>query len=249
VFIVFQGNFDSYVHNLGLAFWAGHIGLNTLFAAALLGLIATGIYSIQGNSKWLKRLIASVLALIASYYALELPFISFLMRPSTTFFAYSYAVQAIFTVPLMIVLAFKVLKNSNFEKESSIWTWGGLTFAGFIVALWANVMMRWFDMIASSGISFLVTGIISLGFLDSAILMSSALFFSLISVFYFFRKKVQTAMKWVALSLITVGLHYVIYTIYSYYANVLSFVLLVDVWTIPFLGLGIFLLIAKKRVK
>lgn len=245
-FNVLQGNYDAYVSHVGLAYWTGHVGLNTLFLAALLGMVSLGLYTFRGVSKWTKRFAAVALALYASYFALELPFIPYMLSPSTTFFAYSYALQALFTVPFMLILAFKIWTYQS-ENKPSFWMWGGLAFFGFAVALWANVVMRWFDMISISGIQFLMTGIIGVGFLGSAVLMSLAVISSIVAAVFCLKRKPASAFKWMGMSLILVGSHYVVYTVYSYFANVLSMVLLVDVWTVPFLGLGIAMLFQNNR--
>ncbi|HKZ88481.1 MAG TPA: hypothetical protein VJ066_04910 [Candidatus Bathyarchaeia archaeon] len=49
------------------------------------------------------------------------------------------------------------------------------------------------------------------------------------------------------MALTAVGLSYTIYVVYSYAVNALKFALLVDVWTIPMLGLGIYLLAYFKK--
>jgi len=157
-----------------------------------------------------KRLGAAALVLFASYFALEIPFVPYLLRPATTFFAYSYAVQALFTVPLMAILAFNVWNYDGSPKRLTMWKWTGIAFVGFIVALWANVAMHWFDMISLSGLAFLLTGIISSGFLDSAILMSLAVVSSIIAATYFTKQNRLQAMRWVGLFFTAVGLHYII---------------------------------------
>ena len=47
------------------------------------------------------------------------------------------------------------------------------------------------------------------------------------------------------LALFAVGLHYLLYVVYSYFGGMLAFVLLVEVWTIPLIGLGFFII--RKR--
>jgi hypothetical protein len=50
-------------------------------------------------------------------------------------------------------------------------------------------------------------------------------------------------------SLAVVGLNYLIYVVYSYLVNSLSTLPLVDVWTVPLLGLGIALIINSRKPK
>ena len=246
--VAIQGNQDSYVANLGLAFWTSFIGIHTLLFASVLGLAALAFDSLKKSTKWSIRLAACALVLYSSFYILELPYFQVLLGRSTVFFAYSYLLQVILAVPTMTVLGLKLWNyDGSSQKSLSVWRWVGIAFAGFTGALWANVVMRWFDMINTSGFGFLLNGIISLGFLDSALLMSAALIFAVMAAFIMAKGNRNLALKLIGASLVVIGLHYIIYTVYSYYANVLSFVLLVDVWTIPLLGVGISLLIESKK--
>jgi hypothetical protein len=54
-------------------------------------------------------------------------------------------------------------------------------------------------------------------------------------------------LKWAGLAFAMVGLYYSVYAVYSYYGNMMSWVWLVDIWTIPLLGLGIALAVTKTK--
>jgi len=53
----------------------------------------------------------------------------------------------------------------------------------------------------------------------------------------------------IALSLALVGAHFLIYLVYSVLAGALKSVMLVEIWTIPLLGLGISILYAASKSK
>jgi hypothetical protein len=101
-------------------------------------------------------------------------------------------------------------------------------------------------MVAQDGLAVFFSGITGVGALNAFVFMSLAVIFAIISMFGLVRKKLNSALKWAALSLVMVGLHYAIYVVYSYYVNTLGSVMLIDVWTIPLLGLGLALLRRNK---
>jgi hypothetical protein len=123
--------------------------------------------------------------------------------------------------------------------------WGTIAFGGYITALWINSIFRWIDMLLIEGVGFLTSGIRAIGFFDAVIFMSLAVIFAVMGVRYNGKEIEVVARKWIGLSMVMVGLHYVIYLVYSYFVGALNFVLLVDIWTMPLLFLGLALLLAK----
>jgi hypothetical protein len=74
--------------------------------------------------------------------------------------------------------------------------------------------------------------------------MSLAVVFGVLGVYYLQKIK-KIAIRWAGLALAMVGLHYLIYLVYSYYGGMISYVMIVEVWAIPLLGLGISILRKK----
>ena len=62
--------------------------------------------------------------------------------------------------------------------------------------------------------------------------------FGVLSVNYLLKEK-KSGFRWAGLALTMVGLHYLIYLLYSYVGGMINFVLIVEVWAIPLLGLGV----------
>ncbi len=102
-------------------------------------------------------------------------------------------------------------------------------------------------MVFAGGLDFLLSGIDGLGFLNALIFMSFGVIFSVVEAFSLAKQKIGSAKRWLGLSLAMVGLHYVLYMVYSYIIEGLIWVWLIDVWTIPLLGLGISLLKMKQQ--
>ncbi len=101
-------------------------------------------------------------------------------------------------------------------------------------------------MISIDTLQFLLQGIRAVGFLDAVAYMPFSIVFSVAGATRLFRHNPSSALKWFGASLIVVGLNYCIYIVYSYFAGVLNTLPLVDVWTVPLLGLGLALVASAK---
>jgi predicted RND superfamily exporter protein len=104
-------------------------------------------------------------------------------------------------------------------------------------------------MISADTLRFLFQGIRVVGFLDAILLMPLAVVLAIVGAFRLIQQENRSAMVWIGASLAMVGLNYSIYVIYSYFANSLNSLPLVDVWTIPLLGLGTALIINSRKIK
>ena len=254
-FNVVQGLPDDYVRMLGIVFWTAFIGQNALVVGAVFGLVS--IYLVWGVSKSFVRvsgLVASALLLESAYYVGFVPTAFLLLNPDSSraifrlpYLGTAYLLQILFTVPFLIVLAVKVGTYSGPANKPGLLKWEGVAFAGLIGALWANAVLRWFDMLSGGGAAFLFTGIRGLGFFDAIILMSLAFILAVVGGYRLVQQKAVSAVNFLALSMAMVGLQYVIFLAYSYVVNVLASAFLIDVWTVPLLGLGLSLLITKAK--
>ena len=131
------------------------------------------------------------------------------------------------------------MKVFRHKKNRIDWfKWAGFAFVGYIGALWVNSVFRWFDMISAEGLSVFLTGIRAVGSLNAFVVMSLALVFGVLSVYQLLNGR-KIGVRWAGLALVMVGLHYFIYLLYSYFGGMIDFVLLVEVWAIPLLGLGV----------
>ena len=197
----------------------------------------------------IKNLVAICLVLEVLYSISLLPSFWSLTIRGIYFLGAAYLLQAVFIVPFLSILSIKVRSYVTGDMKSNFWKWAGLAFAGYVAALWVNVVLRWMDMLSGAGLDFLLSGITAMGFLDATILMSLALLLAVGSSYYFAKQRWNLAIKLFGLALTTLGLHYLIYILYSYLAEALSLALLIDVWAIPLLGVGLATLraILKKK--
>jgi len=229
-------------------FAPGFLGITGRFVGVALGLASAFLIWARGKpfSK-VKNLVILSLVLEVLYSVSLLPSFWSLAIRGIYFLGAAYLLQAIFIVPFLSVLAVKVNGYVAGSVGSSFVKWAGLAFIGYVAALWANVFLRWIDMFSVGGLEFLLSGIIAIGFLDATILMSLALFLAIGSSYYFAKQRRRSALKLLGLSLTAVGLHYLIYLVYSYLAEALSLALLIDVWAIPLIGVGLAILRAGSK--
>ena len=85
----------------------------------------------------------------------------------------------------------------------------------------------------------MIIGFISLGAINSLILMSLALFCAIIGAIFLGKKDFGSATKCAAKTLILGGVHHIIYIEYSFLVGMENFLMLAEIWTIPLLGLGL----------
>ncbi len=202
-----------------------------------------------------KNKISIALFLEGAYYLSFLPSLFNIMRFrdvsgmtlfASTLFASIYFFQIVLITPFLIIIGLK-LKLSNQENlKKSLPKWVGVACAGYMAAIWFNIVFRWFFMGVEENIQFLLTGIIGIGFLPSISTISLSVAFAVIGALLLFKKKINSASKkWFGLSALMMGIHFVFYILYYAYVNQLDFALLVEIWAVSFLGLGLSILINK----
>lgn len=251
----------QYVNRGGLTYWTAQVGLNARFIAVALSLVAVFLLWVKGRSfAKVKVFIAAALALESVYFLGFFPAAIMLMKTrfiegisgpelQAFFLGASYLLQAIIVTPLFLVLAFKIYRAGGSLQKQDVCRWAGMALAGYVAALAVNAVFRWLDMVGLMGLPFLLEGIRAVGFLDAVFLMPLAVIFAIVGAYKLSRQRGRSAIPWFGLALATVGLSYTVYVIYSYAVNALKFALLVDVWTIPFLGLGLALLFHARRTR
>ena len=226
---------------------SGSIAIIVRFIGIIIGillllLIWKGTKGIFEVKKW----IASALILEGVFYAMVgLPSGVYMMGSGYggqyKMLGASFFLQFLFTTPFLIILAIKVYRYERKPNSAHLWKWVGMTFVGYIAALWAASTLKWFEMVASEGLSFFSVAIRAVGALNSFVFMSLAVVLAVVGAFSLAKRK-QSAMRWFGLALVMVGLHYIVFVVYSYYGGMLNFAVLAKIWAIPLLGLGLTML-------
>jgi hypothetical protein len=241
-FNVVSGQPDFYSGNLGM-FVAESGGLIARFSSVVVAL-ACGFFvwgDLDGSRSKVERLVEAALFLEGTYFLLLFPSGLWRLSMGVNFLGVSYLLRAVSAGSVLMVLSFKV---RGFTGDGNVLKWIGIAVVGYVAALWFNVVFKWFDMIELLGSAFLLIGASSWGFLGSLITMSLAVVFAVAGAYFLSQNKGESVW-WFGLSLIMVGAHYVIYVVFSLSVSALDFALPLDVWTLPFLGLGLSLLRIK----
>jgi hypothetical protein len=157
-----------------------------------------------------------------------------------------YVLQILLTTPLLWFLA---AKAATYPKSNRIILvkYGAAAFVGYVAALAVNEVSRWSSMISADSLQFLLQDMRLLGFLDAVVLMPLAVILAFVGALRLIQQKSNSALWWLGASLAVVGLNYVLYVVYSYLVNSLNSLPLVDVWTVPLLGLGLALMFNARR--
>ena len=142
-------------------------------------------------------------------------------------------------------MGIKLYKYKGGSKGFEAWKWVSVAFVGYVASLWVNSVFKWIDMAVTEGFSLFFNGVNSLGALNAFILMSLALVFSFFSAFSLAKKDFSSSFKWFGITFVMVGLHYLIYVVYSYLVGMEGYLMLAEIWAIPLLGLGLVMLITK----
>ena len=238
---------------------SGAVGILLRFMGVLCGILA--VFALIKNTDKkvfdVKKWIVLALILESCYFLLLLP-AGFLLAGfsgfepintllKNTILGIDYLLMIVCTAPFLGILAVKLYKFRGGSEVFKEWKWVGAAFVGYIVALWANSVLKWFDMTLAEGFSFFTSGIRAIGALNAFVLMSLALGFSVYVAFLLIKGNIRSAFKWAGLVLVLVGLHFLIFVIYSYLVGIESFLMLAEIWTIPLLGLGLTMLWTRSK--
>jgi hypothetical protein len=242
----------TYVNITGAVFWAGFVGLGARFIAVILGLIVAYLIWVKAKPfRKIKNLVALALFFEGMNFLALIPSVWFLIRPSFVTslpLGLGYILQIAFALPFLWILALKVIKYHESDQNPALLKYAAFAFVGYVAALAINEVSRWTSMISTDTLNFLLQGIRAVGFLNAIILMPLAVVLAVIGAYRLIQLKECLAMKWLGASLALVGLNYLIYIVYSYYANSLNTLPLVDVWTVPLLGLGVMLILNSRKL-
>ncbi|XES76913.1 MAG: hypothetical protein ACBZ72_12170 [Candidatus Bathyarchaeia archaeon] len=237
---VLLGKPDIYNGNLGM-FISSFAGLISRFCAVIFAM-AVG-FTVWGgginlSQVQLERLVEAALFLEGTYFILLFPSGLWWLGLGWNFLGAAYLLEAAFAGSALLILSFKV---RDYSKGTQMLKWIGIAGVAYIAALWFNSVFRWFDQIAVIGSEFLLRGATSWGFLVSLTAMSLAVVFAVPGA-YFLAKNKGESVWWFGLSLVMIGVYYAVYVAYSFTSGNLDSAMQIDVWTLPFIGLGLAML-------
>ncbi len=236
---------DLYNGNLGM-FVSSFGGLIARFFAVIMGM-AIGFAVWAGSNKStsrVERLLETALFLEGTYFIMLFPSGLWWLSLGFNFLGIAYLLESALAGSALILLSFKI---RDVRRDGNVLSWVGIAALAYVAALWFNSVFRWFDQIEVIGSEFLLRGATSWGFLGSLSAMSLAVIFAIPGAYYLAKNKGE-AVSWYGLSLLMIGIYYVVYVAYSFTSSNLDSAMQIDVWTLPFVGLG-FTMLRRKVTK
>ncbi|WNZ29478.1 MAG: hypothetical protein IAX21_01000 [Candidatus Bathyarchaeota archaeon] len=220
--------------------------LAVLLAMFIIYLVWKGKISSNSATKFL----GTSIVLEGVYFASLIPSIFYLFALGVTrnslfysTFGVGYFLQVILTVPFLWFLGISLYSNKSGYRHFQSYKLLGITFFGYIGALWANSVFHWFGLMLTEGISVLWNISSSILAFNTLIVMSLAFIFAFFGGLDISKKRFES--KWVGAALTSVGLHFLIYLIYQFLTDSLISVWLTDIWAIGLLALGLAILKSK----
>ena len=221
----------------------GVIGDGIRLAAVILALISA--YLVWGPRQEdfpnVKKNVARAILFEGIYFLTLLPLsiIGVIRGGSAPVLLIAFIMQILMVSPVLIVLSRKVSGYTEAAKANVI-KWSCIAGVVYLAGIWLNNVCRGFSKAASAGLSFLLAGISSLGVLSTVITLALSLVFAVAGAYVLLKKdKNKLSIRLFALALIMLGLHFVIFIVYSAITSSLNFVWLTEIWPITLLGLGI----------
>jgi hypothetical protein len=220
----------------------GLIGNGIRLAGSILALMVLFILWKKEPASFagVRRKVSAIFLCEAIYWLCVLPIslIELFSLGRAQFVELAFIVQILLAGVLLTYLGVKIW---NYEEQNKVGTLklAGIVAIGYLVGIWCNNVFRWFSMAQATSISFILTGVTGIGFLGSIVPLSISLFFAVKSFHSMFsRSNVEQSIKLAGLSIVFLGINYVIYILYSAMTNSLGFVFLVEFWPITVIGLG-----------
>ena len=156
--------------------------------------------------------------------------------------------QILLIAPFLIAMSIKVKNYKDDGNMSSLVKLASLSSMNYIIALWITYSLKWSEM-ASADLSLFSFSPRIVGLANTAITLSLSVVFAVIGFVNVMRNKNgRTTPKLWGFAAIFLSLHFIIYVVYCASVGVPYFVQLSELWLIPLLGVGIYLLLKKPTV-
>jgi hypothetical protein len=246
-------------YSLSLAFlmeYAGFVGLIVRVVGASYALLA--VFIVLKNKKESFRevqdKISRALLLEGLHYLSFIPAIillitnfSALPNISNLLLSTVFSTQILLITPLLMKLAAAVKNYETDDDKPSLILWAGLSYMSFVVAQWVTYMLKWREMMAVDPYLFSALSVRILGFLNTVFVQSLAVAFATVGLALILRRRnLHKAMKWLGLSAVFLSLHIIIYVIYVTYVGITRFIQFGELWLIPLLAVGLYMLVKKQ---
>lgn len=237
--------------------YVGFAGLIIRLAAACFAIFAIALILRKNAffSSKVKNVIAWALLLEGIYFFSFIPAIAYLLSvsalplTSNLCLATALATQIALISPLLILLSRRLKKSSSINPPTTLLTrLSGLTCFGYVMALWITYLLKWVEMSALEGLNWLLTWPIEIAFINTLITFSLAMTFAAIGTIKMLKTNNNPMpLQWWGISAILLSIHLIIFIAYCFSFNSAWLAQFGELWIIPLLPAGIYLLIGKPR--
>lgn len=247
--------------SLGLGLWLDHVVgaiADTLRIVAAILLFITAFLSWGHKKKsfsQVKKYLATAILFEGIYWLAVVPenLRRIILGRDPLLLYIGFGIEILAAGIVLVLLGVKVWKYKVGESNNLL-KWGCIAGIGYIFAMWAYNIFRWLSMSGYFGpidpriAVDLFGGFTSLGFLNTAITLTTSLAFAIAgSTILIKNSNRKRATQLIGVAIFLFGLHFALYTLYAWFSpNEWAFVLvLTQIWPIPLIGLGAGLLKGK----
>jgi hypothetical protein len=235
--------------------YTGIIGLAIRFTGAVFALFSIVLIFRSGTvfSSNVKKNISRALLLEGIYFFSLIPAIIYLLSfsslPLTSRLCLSTALttQIALISPTLILLSRKFAKSNLENPATSINKLAIFACLSYVVALWVTYLLKWIEMSALEGLNWLLSYPMEIAFTNTIITFSLAVSFAAIGTWLAITKSNSgNASKLWGIAAILFSTHLIIFVAYCVNFNAAWMAEFGELWIIPLMGLGIYLLSGKK---
>jgi hypothetical protein len=245
-------------YSVSLAFlmeYVGFVGLMVRVVGASYALFAIFILLKKDSFREARNKVSKALLFEGVYYLSFIPAIlllalnfSALPNISNMLLSIVFSTQILLITPLLIKLASTVKKYETQEDKPSLIRWTSLSYMSFVVAMWVTYMLKWREMMAVDPYLFSALSVRILGFLNTVIVQSLAVAFAAVGLVFILKKRsLHKALRLIGLSTFFLSLHIIIYVIYVTYVGITRFIQFGELWLIPLMAVGLYLLLKQHK--
>jgi hypothetical protein len=235
--------------------YTGIIGLAIRFAGAVFALFSISLIIRSGTvfTMRVKKNISRALLLEGIYFFSFIPAILYLLSfsslPLTSRLCLSTALatQIALISPMLILLSRKFAKSNLENSATSIYKLAMFACLSYLVALWVTYLLKWIEMSALEGFKWLLSYPMEIAFTNTIITFSLAVGFAVLGTLLTRSKNNWgKAPKLWGIAAILFSTHLIIFVAYCVNFNAAWMSEFGELWIIPLMGLGIYLLCRKK---
>ncbi len=233
--------------------YSSFLGLVVRVSGASYALLSVLLIFRDEGSSFLKtqNRVSRALLLEGCHYLFFIPAIVFMLLNISALPAISdlllsivLVAQILLITPFLINLAVKVRNYESDADKLLMIRCAGLSYMSFVIAMWITYMLKWGEMMAVDPLLFSTLSVRILGFMNTVFVQSLAAIFAVIGVYLILKKHdIGKSVRWLGLSSVLISLHMIIYVIYVTLVGATWFIPLGELWLVPPIGLGLYLLL------